>query len=116
MPNPRYKLARNKMAHEKMDIKNRYLAGEPVPQIAKSKGVTTYAIYFHLGQLTPDEKALHLKNSLLRKKTLPVQKRKLTENYGTEQREPTKSAYVIGSDLADFIQSGNPTRQEISNN
>lgn len=55
----------NKVAKLKLEVKTRYLAGEPVPAIARSFKVSTRNIYYHLGTLTPDEKALHAKNSAL---------------------------------------------------
>ena len=64
------KLLGDKLIKEKQTIRNRYIAGESVPSIAKSYDVTERNIYYHLGTLTPKEKGLHSENSSLRKMTI----------------------------------------------
>ena len=77
------KLLGDKLIKEKQTIKNRYLAGEAVPSIARSYDVTERNIYYHLGVLSPDEKGLHIKNSSLRKMTIKKDPLKISTSTST---------------------------------
>lgn len=61
------KLAKESLSKIKQDIKNRYLAGESVPSIARSYDVVPRNIYYHLGKLSPQDKGLHIQNIDLQK-------------------------------------------------
>lgn len=52
----------------KEEIRNLYLAGTPISDIAKEYQVTNRNVYFHLGQLSAEDKGLHAKNLSLRLK------------------------------------------------
>lgn len=79
------KLLGDKIAKVKLQIKNRYIAGESVPSIARSFEVSDRNIYYHLGELTPDEKALHAKNSALHSIRDKQQKGKGVDEGGKKQ-------------------------------
>ena len=53
----------------KRDIKNRYLAGDPIASIAIDYGVVVRDIYHHLGKLTAEEKGIHAMNLSLKTKS-----------------------------------------------
>lgn len=61
------KLFAKQLIKAKQDIRTRYIAGESIPSIARSYDVSDRNIYHHLDVITPNEKALHVKNSSLRK-------------------------------------------------
>lgn len=54
-----YKLARKQMDEHKSDIRARYLNGESIGSIAKSKGVVRRTIYYHLGKLSLEDQKIH---------------------------------------------------------
>jgi hypothetical protein len=60
-------ILKEEITQVKLDIKTRYLAGQTIPSIAKVYDVGSRTIYYHLGELSPEEKGLHSKNSYLRK-------------------------------------------------
>lgn len=92
------KLLAKEVAQAKQDIKTRYIAGESVPSIAKSYGVSDRNIYYHLGKIQPSEKGLHTQNADLRRQA--VNKRK-EEQHGQEQsaESTTKNSESILSDF-----------------
>lgn len=61
------KLLANSILKVKQEIKNRYLAGDAIPSIAKHYGVSDRNIYYHLGTLTAEEQGLHAQNSNLKR-------------------------------------------------
>lgn len=61
------KILKDQISKVKLEIKNRYLAGESILSIAEDMGVVERTIYFHLGELTAQDKGLHAQNSDLRK-------------------------------------------------
>ena len=94
------------MEREKLDIKNRYLAGEVVNDIAKLKGIQLRTIYFHLGVLTPQEKAMHAQNRWLRKRALPIDKGNIPLQFKREiNNGAIKRADEYGKNVANFIES-----------
>jgi hypothetical protein len=82
----------------KQDIKNRYLAGESIPSIAGVYGMTPRNAYYHLGLLSPEDKAYHIKNSSLRKM---IEKRKETHD---KQKSESGTAETTKPSLADFVE------------
>jgi hypothetical protein len=69
LPNPYMKKIKD-------DIRNRYLAGETIRETSLHYGVTTRDIYYHLGKISPEEKALHIKNYSLRNMTKKYKNKK----------------------------------------
>lgn len=110
------KLLKEQMAKHKADMKARYIAGEAVLAIARDYGVSDRAIYYHLGELSPEEQALHAKNMKLRRMAGKQAKKKesvppvTTEettpiNRKEEQEDAEEStAKKTGSVMADFIE------------
>lgn len=91
------KLLGDQLLKKKQEIKNRWKTGESVPSIAKSFNVSERSIYFHLGQLSPDDQALHAKNmALKRMKRKEDNVKKETAIGGESDTEAS------GSVLADF--------------
>jgi len=56
------KLASASMYKIKQDMKNRYLAGESIPSIAKFYKVVARNVYYHIGELSAEEKGIHAQN------------------------------------------------------
>lgn len=92
----------------KQDIKNRYLAGEAVSVIAASYDCITRNIYYHLGELSAEEKGIHAQNSSLhytlkkhlkKQRSLVEQKRKEVKRENEAHQSSAKEVY---SGLADF--------------
>lgn len=101
------KLAAKKIELEKLNIKNRYLAGEIVRSIAESKNMTARNVYFHLGVLTPDEKALHAKNRWLRDRSMPIIKTGIALQVSVQldgKSGESGTTKVYGQDVAHFIE------------
>lgn len=90
------KIFQKSIQRGKQEIKNRWLAGESVPSIALDCEVSPRDIYYHLGVLTAEDKALHAKNSSLR-----MTKRK-EDNAKTEISKGTK--HKTTNSLDDFEQ------------
>ena len=90
------KLFSKSILQAKMEIKNRYLAGDSVPQIAAYYSVTPRDIYYHLGKLTSEDKGFHAKNA-----SLKMHKRK-EDHAKTKISKSSKQAG--GASLADFNQ------------
>ncbi len=106
------KLLKNEIQKVKLEIKNRYLAGEGIPSIAKSFDVVPRTIYFHLGALTPDEKGLHAKNSSLKKMAKSKKKGKEVKRAKAKIKKTASVKKVEkpvqkqeSSSLSDFIES-----------
>ncbi len=112
------KLLKNEVAKLKLEIKNRYLAGESVPSIAREKGVVSRTIYYHLGELTAQEKGMHAQNAALRKnaekgkaskvtnekkqkKETNIPKTKKVKEKSEDKKQAGKSK---STSLADFIE------------
>lgn len=72
----------------KQEIRDRYLAGDSIPSIARHYKVSVRDIYYHLDKLTADEKGLHAKNSSL-KQTL---------------RKEGHAAGVANKDIDEFLK------------
>jgi len=99
------KLLGDQIRKTKRDIKTRYLAGESVPSIARDCGVSDRNIYYHLGVITPDEKALHVKNAALRRMAEKKSIRKEEQQHGTEESPSAESTeQTTGSSLSDFVE------------
>lgn len=95
------KLLSEQFAKAKRDIKSRYIAGEPVPSIAKFYEVSDRNIYYHLGAISPEEKGLHTQNADLRRQAIDTAKRK--EEHGKEAKSSAEGpAETTGSILSDF--------------
>lgn len=95
------KLLAGQINKAKNDIKTRYLAGEPVMRIAKSYGVSDRNIYYHLGELSPDDKALHTKNMDLRR---IASKGKEVSAHEQETESNPSQGEASKSSLADFVE------------
>jgi hypothetical protein len=95
------KLLGDKISKAKKDIKTRYLAGEPVTHIAMSYGVSDRNVYYHLGELTPNDKALHIKNYSLRR---IADKQHRKEDHGKTNENSESTTETTESSLADFIK------------
>ena len=80
----------------KTDIRNRYLAGESVRSIATSYDVIPRNIYFHLGELSADDKGLHAKNQSLQMTFRKAKRRK--EEHAIQESRANGSK----NSLADF--------------
>jgi hypothetical protein len=100
------------MTAEKLKLKQRYLNGEEVAAIARSKGIATRVVYYHMGQLTPDDIATHAKNKIMRKRGMAIDKTGMPvtnititphvkQSTGNAKRDTIKD---YGQDISDFIQ------------
>jgi len=107
------KLLSEQIRKAKQDIKSRYLAGEAVLQIARDYGVSDRNIYYHLGELSPDDKALHARNMDLRriankgKEVSNVKERKeQSQPEGSQggSESPDSEGSSSPSSLADFVE------------
>ena len=109
------KLLKNEILKVKLEIKNRYLAGESVPSIAESFDVVPRTIYFHLGNLSPEGKGLHAKNSSLRKMAVKKKKGLEAKHVKAKKQKADKKGKKVKafirqraaekSSLVDFIES-----------
>jgi len=107
------KILKDEISRVKLEIRNRYIAGESVPSIANDFGVVPRTIYFHLGELNADEKGLHAKNSSLRRslsQELPEPAvegvvETIVETQKEEINEPDEVEEEDENSLVDFIQS-----------
>lgn len=95
------KLLGDRLRKAKNDIKTRYLAGEAVPPIARSYGISDRSVYYHLGRITPDEKALHTKNWNLR---LIAEKQRKEEHGQKAKPSAEGSGQATESSLVDFVE------------
>lgn len=94
------KLLQHKLARAKVEMKNRYLAGESVHRIAPDFGISWRQVYHHIAPLSPEEKAIHVKSSVLK------------QMYVKEQAAESERAKPSGpTRIADFMQG-----EEASNN
>ena len=104
------KLLSEQIKEAKKDIKARYLAGEAVLAIARSYGVSDRNIYYHLGSLSPDDKALHARNMDLRriaskgKEVSKHEQEKTTTETETVEVSPDSQGETRESSLADFVK------------
>jgi uncharacterized protein YfaT (DUF1175 family) len=92
------KLSHDSMQKIKQDMKNRYLAGDTIHDIASDPayGVVDRNVYYHIGPLTAEEKGIHAKNLSL-KQTI---KRKESHEQSHNREESNRGE--ASSDLADF--------------
>ena len=90
------KLLAKQVAKAKNDIKSRYIAGESVPSIARSYGVSDRNIYYHLGKIAANEKGLHTQNADLRRQAIGK------EEHGQEKPSTESPAQTTESILSDF--------------
>ena len=89
------RLSGKQLVKEKQNIKNRYISGDSVISIAQSYSCLPRNIYFHLGDLTAEEKGLHAKNMSLKNSVIKLRKEKHVQK---SRREKANSG------LADFKQ------------
>lgn len=61
------KIFKDQLVKVRIDIRNRYLAGETVADIARDLGISLRSLYYNLGKLTPQDKALHAQNAAFRR-------------------------------------------------
>lgn len=90
------KLLAQQVIKAKNDIRSRYIAGESVPSIARSYGVSDRNIYYHLGKILPNEKGLHTQNADLRRQAV---KRKEEHAKTKSEDSTTKTTDSILSDF-----------------
>ncbi len=97
------KLFSEQIGKAKQDMKTRYLAGESIPSIARTYQVSERDVYYHIAPLTSEDKALHAKNSDLRRVSIK-NKRKEEASHGKEEQPSTTSTeQTTDSSLSDFV-------------
>lgn len=109
------KLFKTEFSKIKREMKTRYLAGEDVPSLAKHYGIAERTVYYHLGDLSPQDKGLHVQNKELRKIKVKqdgnaIKKPKRKEENKDEQQVQSQPAEgqepeaTAADSLADFIE------------
>lgn len=96
------KLLANSILKVKQEIKNRYLAGDSIPSIAKYYGVSDRNIYYHLGTLTAEEQGLHAQNSNLKRIQRKEGHVKTKKTEAVEEPVPASDTNKDNTSLDDF--------------
>lgn len=97
-------ILKEETAKVKLEIRNRYIAGETVEAIGKRFKIVRRTVYYHLGKITSKEKGLHAQNASMRKSINDSPSNSVSNSETTSSKEVINPVKIIEQDEQPTIE------------